>query len=128
MTLDELRDSIDDYVILSMYEGLEVDPDDYDEDEDDDYSADMYSERDIKACATLLERFVDELEDNEGDEEAIKKAVKTLSLKLNKLNDRTEHTLIDSDQSDGICEFVLDAVNAAGLDIDEDLTEQWRSW
>ena len=57
------------------------------------------------------------------------KAVKTAVVKLNKLNDRCDGSLIETDQREQLCELIITAARGAGLSSDKyDITEEWREW
>ena len=47
---------------------------------------------------------------------------------MNVLNEKCEYELIETDQREDICKFIITAVNVAGLKTDEDVTEEWREW
>ena len=66
----------------------------------------------------------------EADEnkEIIMGQVKETVLALNVLNEKCEYELIETDQREDICKFIITAVNVAGLKTDEDVTEEWREW
>jgi hypothetical protein len=47
---------------------------------------------------------------------------------LNELNDECDQCLIETDQREEICEFIQKVVAAANVEIEGDLTEEWREW
>lgn len=120
MTLEELRDAIEDEVLWSMRENID---DEYDEDE-----RGLYKNKDVNRVGEILEDLIEALEEAEEDEEAILRAVKNAVKKLNKLNDKLDGALIETVQQDDLIQFIIEAVNAAGYETDEDVTEEWREW
>jgi hypothetical protein len=52
----------------------------------------------------------------------------TQILDLNGLNEQGEFSLIETDQREALCQLILTAATRAGLDTDEDVTEEWREW
>lgn len=95
------------------------------EDDFDDYSKD-----DIERCASILDRYLSSVLDPSmhGKSVGIRAAVKTAVLELNDLNEQCEHSLIETDQREDICELIINAASFAGLDGNGDITEEWREW
>nr|WP_315495288.1 hypothetical protein [uncultured Rhodoferax sp.] len=98
------------------------------EEGDDDF--DDYSKEDIERCASVLDRYLSSVLDPSmhGVGEGIMEAVKTAVLELNALNEQCGHSLIETDQREDICELIIKAASLAGLNGDDDLTEEWREW
>lgn len=106
------------------------------EDEDDpEYDPDFdagYSQEHIDQCGKIIDEFFAALsavpDKNRGD--AIREVVKSAVVKLNKLNDKCEGSLIETDQREDLCALLLSAAEVAGLDCakSEDITEEWREW
>ncbi len=55
-------------------------------------------------------------------------AAKQAVLNLNALNKECGGRLIETDQREDLCELILVAAKLAGLESDEDITEEWREW
>jgi hypothetical protein len=96
--------------------------------EDSDGSA--YTEAEIKKCEVILSRFIAGLEQlgaSAGDP-AILKCVEQTVKDLNVLNDSTGGVLIETDQREDLCEYILLAAKKSGLSRNDDVTEEWREW
>ena len=91
---------------------------------------DDYSKEDVDRCASILDRYLSSVLDPSvhGVSEGIMAAVKTAVLALNDLNEQCEHSLIETDQREDICELIIHAASLAGLDGNDDITEEWREW
>lgn len=96
-----------------------------------DYRADggaAYSKADVEKCRCLLEDYLDALS-KVRDKDAAKVCVKATVLKLNKLNEKAEYDLIETDQREDICKYLIRAGALLGFNReDEDITEEWRAW
>ncbi len=101
-----------------------------DPDFDEDFDA-GYTQADIDRCAKIVDELLASLEGvpETKRNEAILKAVKAAVIKLNKLNDRCDGFLIETDQREQLCELIITAAQRAGLVSSVyDITEQWREW
>ena len=90
-----------------------------------------YTQADIDRCARIIDGLLASLEDLPKGKrnESILKVVKAAVLKLNKLNDRCDGGLIETDQREQLCELIITAAKRAGLVSDVyDITEEWRAW
>jgi hypothetical protein len=55
--------------------------------------------------------------------------VKKVVLSLNRLNEKTEYSLIETDARESIWEIIQNSAVARGLkDVPDDVTEEWREW
>lgn len=62
-------------------------------------------------------------------DEQIMKVVEWVVLSLNKLNEKTEYAIIETDARESIYEIIQSAAIEAGLkNYDEDITVEWREW
>ncbi len=105
------------------------------EDPDYDPSFDAgYTEAEIDRSAKIIDTYLASLAaippelKNPRREDAILVAAKTAVLAFNKLNDECEQPIIETDQREMLCELLLSAAHEAGLEGDEDITEEWREW
>jgi hypothetical protein len=101
-----------------------------DPDFDEDFDA-GYTQADIDRCAEIVDELLASLENvPQGKEnESILNAVKVAVVKLNKLNDRCDGLLIETDQREQLCALIIAAAKRAGLVSSVyDITEQWREW
>lgn len=91
---------------------------------------DEYSKEHINRCASILDKYLSSVLDPSihGKSDGIMEAVKRVVLELNDLNEQCGHSLIETDQREDICELIIDAASLAGLDGNDDITEEWREW
>lgn len=89
-----------------------------------------YTRSDIKKCEQILQRFMKRLGNlgASAKEMAILDCVKQAVLDLNALNDSVNGCLIETDQREDLCEYLLLAAKSAGLNQQGDITEEWREW
>ena len=87
-----------------------------------------YTSEDVNACITLLLEFMSEVDYMTQTLDSVKHTVKDLVLSLNDLNARCDECLIETDQREEICEFILKVVANANVEFTGDLTEEWRDW
>jgi hypothetical protein len=89
-----------------------------------------YSEADIGKCESILDTFLTKVRSaKSGDTEFVMGAVKEVVLALNELNEGCNHSLIETDQREQICDLIIQSAAAVGVgDGDEDITEEWREW
>lgn len=87
-----------------------------------------YSQKDIDFCISLLKDYVVAVLNSKSKEYAMS-LVKTTVLKLNDLNEKTDFSLIETNERERIAEIIILAGNEMGYnDADEDITEEWREW
>ena len=89
-----------------------------------------YTEVEINQCVAILDEFLAALGHAKQPENtaAIMAATKQAVLGLNALNDACDGSLIETDQREQICAIMALAAQHAGLETDEDITEEWREW
>jgi hypothetical protein len=96
-----------------------------------DYMSDAdvtFTKEDVDECRRILEEHLECLAKVQ-DRDSAMVCVKTTVLRLNALNEKAGGELIETDQREGICEYIIKA--GALLDFngeDEDVTEEWREW
>jgi hypothetical protein len=89
-----------------------------------------FHEKDVRKCEKILLLYLESLEklsipSDKGILAAAKKAV----LDLNKLNEKTDYALLETEERENICELIQNSAVEAGLtDPEEDITEEWREW
>ncbi|MEW8969320.1 hypothetical protein [Mesobacillus jeotgali] len=89
---------------------------------------DMFSEEAIAASEKALQRYVSSLESlNNPTEKAILKKVKEVVIEFNRLNDEYDY-FIETLEREELYEFIDGKAREAGLEPDEDITEEWREW
>lgn len=95
------------------------------ESEDDFY----YTEGDIQKCKAVLDSFLAKVRSApHGDADSVMAAVKETVLALNALNETCEHSLIETDQREEICDLIIKAALSVGVGNGDDITEEWRDW
>ncbi len=52
---------------------------------------------------------------------------KEVVIGLNELNEQFDY-FIETLEREELCEFIIKAANAADLETEEDITEEWREW
>lgn len=95
-----------------------------------------FSEKHIAKCAELMRGYAETLTKltephGAARDKKIMAAVKKLILALNKLNEKTDYAMLETDERENICVLVQDFAIACGLtDIpeDDDVTGQWRDF
>jgi hypothetical protein len=96
-----------------------------------DYRADggaSYTKAQVEKCRRLLEEHLDAVS-SVRDRNAAKECVKATVLKLNQLNEKAGYELIETDQREDICKYIVRAGALLGFNgEDEDVTEEWRDW
>lgn len=96
-----------------------------------DYMSDAevsYTKEDVEQCRRILEEHLEALS-KVDDRDSAMVCVKVTVLRLNALNEKAGGELFETDQREGICEYIIKA--GAILDFngeDEDVTEEWREW
>lgn len=86
-----------------------------------------YTSSDVEICGSLLSKFISSVPEGISQDKAMVE-VKTLVLALNELNEQCDFSLIETDQREGICELIFQTLASAGVEFDEDVTEEWREW
>ena len=89
-----------------------------------------FTEKDVRKCEKILAEYLETLAKSASpSDKAIRSAVKKAVLALNKLNEKTDYALLETDERETICELMQMAAEEAGLQVgDEDITEEWREW
>ena len=92
-----------------------------------------YTQDDVEECGEILDDYIDSLIDLAGaaDEDAILDCVRSVIVKLNRLNERCDYQIIETDQREELVPYIIQAAEQAGLSSDRedyDITEQWREW
>jgi hypothetical protein len=88
-----------------------------------------YTQEDIDRCAAIVDAYLSDMAKDSGmSQDSIRDAVKKVVLDLNALNEQCEGSLIETEQREDLCQLILSGATRAGLDTDEDVTEEWREW
>ncbi len=87
-----------------------------------------YTKKDVEVCGRILDNHIDALSQAQ-DRSSAMQCVKDTILKLNELNEKAGEELIETDQREEICEYIIKAGVLLGFnDENEDVTEEWREW
>jgi hypothetical protein len=94
-------------------------------DEDDD----LFTDENINATNEVLDSYINNLKKlgDKPTEEDILECVKEVVIRLNELNDKYDY-FIETMEREELCEFIIEAARIAGLESEEDITEEWREW
>ena len=88
-----------------------------------------YTNEDIERCMTIVDKYLGDLATGSKlSQQAIHDVVKTAVVNLNLLNEKCDGSLIETDQREDLCQLILVAATQAGLETEDDITEQWREW
>jgi hypothetical protein len=88
-----------------------------------------YTQADVDACAAVVDSYVAALEalPKPAAAAAIMNQVERAVLALNAINERCDG-LIETGQREQLCDIFIMAARDAGLQADEDITDEWRDW
>ena len=89
-----------------------------------------YKDYDVHECGAILDNFIELVSgsSSNSDFEWVTSKVQELVLTLNRFNEKHDHSIIETDQREGICKLVGMVIAEAGHQVDEDITEEWREW
>ena len=89
-----------------------------------------FTAKDVHKCEAILNQYLDSLALLSGAaDKDIMKCVKKAVVALNKLNEKTDYTLLETDERENICELIQRSAVECGLqNPEEDITEEWREW
>ncbi|GAB1806039.1 hypothetical protein [Priestia megaterium] len=89
----------------------------------------IFTVENIKATDEILDIYMNKLEGSvdKMSEQDILEYVQEIVIGLNELNEQFDY-FIEILEREELCEFIIKAANAAGLETEEDITEEWREW
>lgn len=89
----------------------------------------IFTAENIKATDEILETYMNRLKGSvdKMSEQDILEYVKEVVIGLNELNEQFDY-FIETLEREELCEFIIKAANEAGLETEEDITEEWREW
>lgn len=89
-----------------------------------------YTEKDVQKSESILVEYLDNLSRLEHtSDSAIMKQVKRVVTSLNKLNEKTDFSLIETDAREDIWKIIQNSAVECELSLEtEDVTEEWREW
>lgn len=100
-----------------------------DEDEPESNHDCGYTQADVDRCAEIVDAYLRTVNGiSQPDQSEILRLVQHTVERLNTLNESCDGCLIETDQREDLCALILAAAKDAGLESDDDVTEQWREW
>ena len=89
-----------------------------------------YTKKDVDEFDSIVTKFINEVSvSNERTSIIwITDKIKQLTINLNDFNEKHDHSIIETDQREGICELIDQILISCGHEIEEDITEEWREW
>ena len=94
----------------------------------EEYEGVRYSKAHVDECIVTLKQFGKAL-DTASDHASAMECVKQTVIRLNDLNERGGGKLIETDQREDICQYIINYCMMTGyLERFEDVTEEWRDW
>lgn len=89
---------------------------------------DLFTEENIAATETVLLDYIDGLSHlQEPSDENIIEKVKEVVLRLNSVNEEYDF-FIETVEREELYDFLMEKAQVAGLETEEDITEEWREW
>ncbi|MDV3427323.1 MAG: hypothetical protein LIR50_09635 [Bacillota bacterium] len=89
----------------------------------------LFTEESITESERALDDFIDgliALKDDKNEDKIMELVAKVVS-EFNTLNDKYDY-YIETLEREDLCDFIMEAAQTAGLETDEDITEEWREW
>jgi hypothetical protein len=121
------KKTIDGMISYMKYGGA---ADEKDPEYDPDFDA-GYTQKHVDQCSKIIDDLFASLKaaSDAKRHESLVNAVKVAVVKLNKLNERCDGALIETDQREDLCELIISAAKQAGLKSGKaDITAEWREW
>ena len=89
-----------------------------------------FSKKDVQKCEVILTQYLESLAVlSSPTDKDIMKCVKKAVLALNKLNEKTDYALLETEERENIWELIQTSAVECGLqDPADDITEEWREW
>lgn len=87
-----------------------------------------YSSHDVTSCIKLLLEFLTTISTQEQSSDSATSHIHELVLALKKLNDKCKNSLIDTEQYEDIIAFIQKSLVSENIYVEENITEQWRTW
>jgi hypothetical protein len=90
----------------------------------------LYTQADVERCGAIIDAYIAALGalPQPATPEAILEATEQTVIALNELNEACNHSLIETDQREDLCHIIILAARDAGMEGDDDITEEWRDW
>ena len=119
MDVKKFKAMLADHVISPLIEYMEIGSKDCE-----------FRKTDVRKCEKILTKYLDTLAVlSPPSDKEIMKCVRMTVLALNKLNEKTDYAMLETEERDNICELIQTSAIECGLqDPTDDITEQWREW
>lgn len=94
-----------------------------------DEDGEFFTEENISATNKALDTYINNLQQlgENPTEVEVMQVVKEVVIKLNELNIEHDH-FIETMEREDLYDFIDTAARIAGLESEEDITEEWREW
>lgn len=94
------------------------------------YNVTQYSKNDVKEIDELLDQYLYKIKTiKEINSPFYLPTVEWVVKELNKINEKTGYSIIETDQRELICEYIIKtAIYYGFLLVYKDITEEWREW
>lgn len=89
-----------------------------------------FTKKDIAKCEEIITKYLVALDKiKKPDDKKIMKEVKEVVIALNKLNAKTDYSIIETMEREAIWEIIQTSAVECGLENSaDDITEEWREW
>lgn len=89
---------------------------------------DIFTEENIRAADQVINHYTTRLQAlSNPSQEEVMECVEEVVISLNELNEKYDY-FIETLEREELCEFIDEAARIAGVDSEEDITEEWREW
>ncbi|TPV45846.1 hypothetical protein [Bacillus dicomae] len=94
-----------------------------------DEDGEFFTEENISATNKVLDTYINNLKQlgENPTEVEVMQVVKEVVIKINELNIEHDH-FIETMEREDLYDFIDTAARIAGLESEEDITEEWREW
>ena len=87
-----------------------------------------YSQDDIDEFNDILNKFINSIKNNLGNEFAIKASIQSMVVKISKLNARCKGELIDTWRREKLIDFIEKSGNIIGFNNLKSIVNEYRTW
>ena len=90
-----------------------------------------YSPSDAEECGLIIDNYIAYLFAQKRTDEEIIAQVETTVKELNMLNEKCDHSLIETDEREQLCAIIIEAARLCDYQFpidDDDITFEWRDW
>ena len=90
-----------------------------------------YSPADANKCGVILDTYLSYLFSTKRTNKEILSQVEIVVKELNKLNEKCNYCMIETEEREQLCTIIIDAARLCGYQFpidDDDITFEWREW